>query len=724
MTDEFATPGPSPRDYVPRGDAEARAKVPRDQWDRYLMPFPDGTKPAKNKGLTRVSTLKSGLSNQTGIKVWTGQKIVEGLGQDTQLVEDAMRAATIIDPEDRKRALRKVADRAFVAGGGKDRSGKGTEFHEVTENLNRSGLRDAEMVNPDDSLKPDLGAYYQMLSDNDVQILPDMLERQVLCPYNSAGTFDNMVRWWNPDTEEWELCIADLKTGRSLELGWLEILMQLWSYANAYALWTTTKVITASDGTITDVQGYYEPMPLELRKDKALIFHVPLDGTATLYVLDLSGVERYVAAAVEAKRANAEAKHKVRKVATVTPAAFVQPDDPGLMGSSFVGNTVTFTPAQVGNAVAEGIMHGRVQVATTATTEAFHQPEPDGPWAPVRQDTTITGAEFVINGPTPTPDQVAQAVKAAERMTVAEQTLARAAEAAGVTVKVDGRQITEHPMFQGGQTQFQAERAADTVTRVAAASNPNDEDAEDGVPYSRQGLTPRQISSADNRSDGTPPSGLDPVTGRKKRTCGHCRKPGHTQKNCPENPASDKFQGDVGETSPPPAAQAYVPPGEHGPALGTEPLTGAEREADALLAQPENRLAIAVEAAGYGLATAEDRRLLAEQPWCALPPPHAHEWTSTHPAAPGQWVCSVSGKPSEQSYRNPGSNQVAVGTIAPPAWTAPSDTIDYAAVVLGRIDAANTQAELLRLRADAIEAGHWVESLHNDRAMARYQALA
>lgn len=656
MTDEFATPDASPRDYVPRGDAEARAKVPRDQWDRYLMPHLDGTKPARNKGFTRVSTIKSGLSNQTGIKVWTGEKIVEGLGQDTELVEASMRAAKIVDPEDRKRALRKIADRAFVVGGGKDRSGKGTEFHELTEVINRNGgdAPDSAMVSD-----PNLDAYYTMLHNHDVQILPGMLERQVLCPYNMAGTFDNMVRWWNPDTEEWELCIADLKTGRDLSLGWLEILMQIWSYANAYGLWTTTDVTTASDGTITDVQGYYEPMPLELRKDKALIFHVPLDGTATLYVLDLSGVERYVAAAVEAKRANAEAKHKVRKVGTVAPAAFVTPitltgADPA--SGAPLTNVGEYTLPQVGALVAEGVMAGRRQEADQhqrfmpGDASLPDQVSSDGGqiWASVplgaTRNTEPTNQTY--NGRPFTPDQQAQVDKRDERL-----------------------------------------------AKVAAMSNPNTDDDE---------FDPSRPATTPSGSNPPPPIERDPVTGRKKRTCGHCRKPGHTQKNCPENPASAKFEGDVGETTPPPAdpaAQAFVP----------EPELGTEAE----MASPISDTA---------QATVLDA--VTDLPWCHLA--HAHEWTSQHPAAPGQWACATTGKPSRESYQNPGSNQVAVTdpepTIAPPAW--PGEPFDQSDQLLINIQRVSSQAELLRLRADAIEAGHWVEAVHNDPAMARYRELA
>lgn len=675
MTDEFATPDASPRDYVPRGDAEARAKVPRDQWDRYLMPHLDGTKPARNKGFTRVSTIKSGLSNQTGIKVWTGEKIVEGLGQDTELVEASMRAATIVDPEDRKRALRKIADRAFVVGGGKDRSGKGTEFHEITEDINR-GLSRVDITEAHPHLGPELTAYYRMLIDHDVQILPDMLERQVLCPYNMAGTFDNMVRWWNPDTEEWELCIADLKTGRDLSLGWLEILMQLWSYANAYGMWTTTDVTTAADGTITDVQGYYEPMPLELRKDKALIFHVPLDGTATLYVLDLSGVERYVAAAVEAKRANAEAKHKVRKVGTVTPAAFVE--QPSQI--TIHNQPATFYPlADVGALVAEGIMHGRQQATPGQITIDGQSPATFYPYRDGNTEQTV-----------PSPEHAAEIIRTSSRQVTPDQ-------------------------------QAQADKAAERLAKVAAMSNPNT-DGDDEPDTVVVGETVGGLRVPEYLAGQPLVTERDPVTGRKKRTCGHCRKPGHTQKNCPENPASAKFAGDVGETTPPPAdpaAQAYVPD-ESGPTALAEPATDTE------MAAPIS-----------DTAQATVRVAVAELPWCHLA--HAHEWTSTHPAAPGQWVCSVSGKPSREAYEQSPQVQIidhsgigtemvitqnSTPTITPPAWAAPHPNVDYSSVVLGRIASASTQAELLRLRADAIEAGHWVESLHNGPAMARYQALA
>jgi len=336
MADAFGDPGKgTTAPERARGDAEERAEVPRDQWDRYRLPHLDGTKTAANKGFTRVSTIKSGLSNQTGIKIWTGEKIVDGLAGSPEAITAAMKAQTIIDPIERKRALRKIADQAFVAGGGKERSGRGTNFHAVTEELNRGDIdlatAEARLSEED---RPSLRRYYEALDANHIQILPQFLERQVLCPYNAAGTFDNIVRWWNPDTEDYELMVGDLKTGRSLDLAWLEILIQLWMYANAYALWNTADTVVDQDGKVLDITGHYEPMPAELRKDKACIIHVPLDGTATVYILDLGGVQEWVEAAVVGKRANAEAKHKVRRLETSAAPAFVAPggqylDTPG-----------------------------------------------------------------------------------------------------------------------------------------------------------------------------------------------------------------------------------------------------------------------------------------------------------------------------------------------------------------------------------------------------------
>lgn len=311
MTDPFATPGETAGRY---GDAEQRAEVPRDQWDRYRIPRLDGTMPPANQGFTRVSTIKDAILNKRGVERWKNRMVARGL----TLRPDLLKAATEAVRDDDTKALGAVVESAYAAGGGKDRAGLGTVVHDTTERKNKG-----EEVHVPEEYTKDFDAYYRLLAENHVRVLPEFMERVVLCPYNSAGTFDNIVEWFDKDggeldddgkpVGEWQLLIADLKTGRDLSLGWLEILIQLWLYANAY-------------GVLDLETNTYTPMPREVRKDRAMIIHVPMSGgAAELFILDLSGVEQYVQAAVVARRGNTEAKHKVRSVGRVTPAPFVVP---------------------------------------------------------------------------------------------------------------------------------------------------------------------------------------------------------------------------------------------------------------------------------------------------------------------------------------------------------------------------------------------------------------
>jgi hypothetical protein len=316
--DPFATPG----DKIPsfgraRGDAEDRAPVPRDPWDRYWIPNLDGTMPAKNKGFTRVSTLKDSAVDKRGININNTGLVAAGIATVPALASAAARA---VRDEDKK-ALRAIAAQAITAAGGKDRSALGTAVHDATERINR-GEPD---VHVPEEYQADVDSYYQLLSENNVRIKPEFMERVVLCPYNTAGTFDNIVEWFNPDAGEldddgkpvgeWEWLIADLKTGRDLSYGYLEIMIQLWLYANAY-------------GVLDLATNTYSPLPVEVRQDKAMIVHVPMaGGVAELWVIDISGAERYVRAAVELRRGNREAEKKWTKVGEVRPAPFVLPPE-------------------------------------------------------------------------------------------------------------------------------------------------------------------------------------------------------------------------------------------------------------------------------------------------------------------------------------------------------------------------------------------------------------
>lgn len=713
--DPFGVPSDSGR-AIRTGDAEDRAEVPRDQWGRYLMPHLDGSRPAHNKGMTRVSTTKAALSNTVGIQKWSGRRIINGLALDPAAADAARAAAAMPEGKAKEQAFGRIADGAFKTGGGKERSGLGTEFHELAELKWREQLN-VEAVDP--KWNADLAALDQLLTEHDVTPLAQYLERQVLCPYNQAGTFDLMARVWNRDTEEYELLMGDVKTGRKLDLGWLEILIQLWSYANAYALWTTTKIVRGDPkdaAKITDIEGFYEDMPRELRTDKAFILHVPLDGTATLYFLDLSGIERWVKAAVEAKRANAEAKNKVTLAGQVKPDAFLPQasnwaergaaaiSQPGALAAEYTKPSHVASGQLLGRVVREIADQGRGYMTPD---DVAHRLAPD----PRLSERIAAG--LTIETHTRTPQMLADAAKAEERRALAEQVLA----------KVDH------------ETQM----------------------------------------SADKESFSEPPVTHDPVTGRKKRTCGHCHKPGHTQKNCPENPASAKYvpssreQIDAGEFDD--SSARPVPAGDPAP----ENNCNCQQDDDwhpyvhGMCNPAGPRAADSADGDDAPAPPPEDH---SGQPFCTLS--HACQWTSSHQAAPGQWVCSVSGKPGRAAW---GRGQTAV-TQEAPYYGAPvsepvdvqvggvtiTDPVALAAIngagfppetlnavkppptvftdalvnpaglaatgwptappsLLELIERAPTQSAVLALRQEHLTAGTWT-SEHDAAGMARYQTLA
>lgn len=437
MTEQFQ--GATPAGPAARGDAEDRAPVKRDGRDRYLLPELDGRAPVITQGLTRVSTTKSALSNTIGIQRWTNRLTAEGMATSPELITEAAKLVATQTPDERKSAMGKLAERAQVKAGSKDRSNLGTAVHLHHEKLAR-GQNPGSV--PEEHVR-DVSAYEALLSEYQVQLLPEYLERTVKCLYGHAGTADNIVRWWNPDMEEWELVVADLKTGRDLELGWLEILIQLWFYAHAVAMWVPVP------GEPND--GHYEPMPADLRTDRALIFHTPMNGTATLFVIDLSGVDAYVEAAITARRANAEAKHKVRSIGTVD-----------LRGPAYVGQAPV--PASLVTESAKAVQ----QIINPPATPTVTRTEYDDQFQSARTG-KYEAEGWVTGGPVITPQDQPELPPA------------------------------------------QAERVARYEMSPAVRVRPEPE--------------------------------RDPVTGRKKRTCGFCHLPGHTQKNCPQNPASEKFQG-------------------------------------------------------------------------------------------------------------------------------------------------------------------------------------
>lgn len=624
--DPFGTPTQRGHDY---DDAEARAAVPRDQWDRYLIPGPDGIKPAVNKGRTRVSTTKSVGADQTRLQAYSERMILKGLALDAGLNAEALRAQALPeDSREQKRAFARVSALAYERAGGNERRDRGTELHELLDNLTKDPATEIP-----DHLAPEVTAYRQALADHHLTPLPEYNESVVVCPYDHGGAIDSIMLRWNTDTEMYEYVIVDYKTGRTLDWSKMEFLSQLWFYANSYYRFITEAIERDDTGKVTAVRGHMENLPAELRTDKVILMHAPLDGSVSVYELDISGWGRVVAAQVELRRANAEAQHRYRLLGTVRPDAFVAQPAP--------------------------VVETRQGVVVV--------PADQGP---------VYNEQFVPTPTAPTPEAAANEAKAAERQQIAAKVLA----------PTSGQEVTEPP-------------------------------------------APTH----------------DPVTGRKKRTCGFCHLPGHTQKNCPKNPASAKYEKPVLSVVPEPAGDPapgagcnclndgdWHPVGTGGCVLNNYPIDVTINGEQATV----TRVDAMAKADGRNDDPDEDQDSV---PYCLKRHPRPCQWTSQPPAATGTWGCSITGKPSKlaydtgvglrvtavaPTYGHPDGDRVAHLNPKPETalenpW-APQPAPD---MVLWAINNAQRSDDVLRSRAEAMGNGTWVEAVHDGPARAKYEQL-
>jgi len=256
---------------------------------------------------TRVSTILDTHEDKEGIFKWTKRLVVKGLGAREDLY--ALAAATRLED---KAGLLKIADQAFDYAKGQAASNRGTAIHGFLE---RWVEGDKELVIPD-PWKADVAAVMTAFQDANIRLRPDLQEVCVVRPDlkdgdagglagGLAGRLDLVVEMLNPETGEWELILADYKTGSDpLLYGAWKIQQQLGLYGTAWAIW---------DGT------HWRPMP-KIRRDKVLMVHV-LPGQASVQIhigdVDPVALEEDLQAAYRTRRRRKEAKKAWRPLVTV-----------------------------------------------------------------------------------------------------------------------------------------------------------------------------------------------------------------------------------------------------------------------------------------------------------------------------------------------------------------------------------------------------------------------
>jgi hypothetical protein len=700
-TDPFTAAGPPPSGG--RGQAEDRGDgVPRDYRGGYVLPGLDGSPPLTYKngnpiGRVRASTVKSVTTDKTGIQKWQKEMIVRGLAKDPDLVAEAMKAVTADD----KTRIREVGEQAFKVGGGKIAADRGSEFHEVTEKIKKG-----EQITPDQIsdkiVARDVDAYLQVLAEVNLRPVPGMQERVVLLDHGGGGTFDDMFEWFNPDTEAYELLIGDTKTGKEIwEYGSLEIIVQLKQYVHALAIWRAPK-----DGGPAP-WGDYIPMP-NVSKHHVAIVHAPQNGTAEAFIVDITGAEEVVEAALTIRRWRADAKHRVRSIGRVDlrEASFVAPTGPTYNETAQVNPTGP-TTLTAGTAGHDSMMNTVAQIEDMAKGPDLSQP--DGVWKPVG---------------VATPNQIEQ------------------------------------------------ERIRDArLAKLSAVTNPNTEGDDESVEARAER---NHRANAATRNGPVEPE-INPDTGRKRRACGYCRKPGHTQKNCPENPESPKYSpprsvlpgteyptqlspaetqsmdqhaavapalnGDVpkyqvGDTvtvggidftkhSEPTVFDSIMLPGADGPILPRETVT--EQSAFGTI-DVERQYCPGTHNAGW--TQRADMPGLSVCASCNLPTKlHAEAMALTRAQTRTQAAytpgLTVNGQPAV-SFRPPITDTGDPNYVpaAPPSYGFPTAPVARppADLISQSISQAQTQPEVLNIRQASIDAGKWSEQYERE-ARERYEAI-
>lgn len=274
VTDRPAGPAPTADLFA---DPAGFIEVKRDRWGRYVLPHPET---GVEQPWVRASTLARCLADEYHLNGWKMRQVARGVSLNKDLIAGVVAA----DPED-KGTLDKLVGKAMERAESSSGANLGTALHSFTHRLDR-GEPIASLRAPA-PLDADLVEYLATLKRYGLGIVPDLIERIVVCPeLGVAGTFDRIVTQHPGYASGCRLSVLDLKTGKSVEHGFLEMAIQQAIYNHATHMWNP---ITQS----------YVPMPPPsvLDRDRALILHLPV-GQAHGDLYGVNTIEGFEAARV------------------------------------------------------------------------------------------------------------------------------------------------------------------------------------------------------------------------------------------------------------------------------------------------------------------------------------------------------------------------------------------------------------------------------------------
>ena len=259
---------------IPDVEAETR----RDQYGRYLIVPPGGTKPI---GYTRATTVAKTFDGEGGLLPWKATMAMTGMmrrpglrAKFEALLARFPERGPWYGNEQSKEQCKRLVEECAEAGGSADRADIGMALHSIIEQMNKGATPSLSQ----DVTTADIEAYQTTMADAGLVVDPHYCEATVAVDRWRVAGMSDMLRITVPHEGD---VVGDLKTGETLEWSWQPMCVQLAIYANGDNIYRQGP---APDGS-GDVR---EAMP-KVSRQRGLIIHLPAGKAAcTLHWVDLA----------------------------------------------------------------------------------------------------------------------------------------------------------------------------------------------------------------------------------------------------------------------------------------------------------------------------------------------------------------------------------------------------------------------------------------------------
>lgn len=263
--------------------AHGEKETKRDRFGRYLIPHPDT---GKETAWTRSTTFAKSISDTYALSQWGLRMALLGATVRPDIVQRAHGKHVKAD----KKLLDELTADLKNAAGDKVAANLGTSMHSFTEMADRAWHSPGGPRSVLGQVPPDcqgmVATYIRLLEETGLEPVPHLVEfTTVVKQYGVAGTSDNCYKVTKPlklkigraevQLNPGEYVIGDKKTGKDLDYGWQEIVIQLATYAqgiNTAGVWDRH-----AEAWEPDPLSRFDEPGTKVRLDAGVVIHLPVD---------------------------------------------------------------------------------------------------------------------------------------------------------------------------------------------------------------------------------------------------------------------------------------------------------------------------------------------------------------------------------------------------------------------------------------------------------------